>query len=236
MQDKKILIVDDDPSISTLVAQTFSWAGAQVYLAANGLEAQRQFFDHRPDLVILDIMLPDMDGWQVCARLLELTPVPIIFMTALGQEHQIIRGLESGAVDYVTKPFSLKLLLARAQVALRQAGSSPLADKIFLYEDGYLSLDLEQRRVLVQEKPVKLTPTEFRLLVYLFQNAGRVLTFQEILEHVWGQEYRDNINYIHVCISHMRRKLEIDPERPRYLRSEHGVGYRFEKQPAAVAA
>lgn len=236
MQGKKILIVDDDDALRALVADTFSWAGAQVFLATNGLEAQRLFFDHRPDLVILDIMLPDMDGWQVCARLLELANVPIIFLTALGQEHEIIKGLEIGAVDYVTKPFSPKLLLARSQVALRQAAYSLPAIKTSIYDDGYLSLDLEQRRVLIEGEPVKLTPTEYRLLIFLFQHAGRVLVFKEILEHVWGAGYQDNINYVHVCMSHLRRKLEADPEHPRYLRSEHGIGYRFEKQPSKKAA
>lgn len=236
MQGKKILVVDDDPKVCTIIAHTFAWAGAQVIVANNGLEALHQFFEHQPDLVILDIMLPDMEGWEICTRFLELAHVPIIFLSALGQEHEIIRGLESGAVDYVTKPFSPKLLLVRAQVALRRIAQSPPSNKVTSYDDGYLSLNLEQRRVLVKKKPIKLTVTEYRLLTYLFQNADRILTFQKILEHVWGWEYRDNINYIHVCISHLRRKLEADPNQPRYLHSERGIGYRFEKQPSAETA
>jgi len=231
MHGRKVLLIDDDLPVLNMLEHTFLLAGAQVYAATNGHDALRLLFAQRPDLVILDVMMPDMDGWEVCARIRELSDVPIIFVSALGAEEDIVRALDSGAVDYVIKPFSLLVLLARARVALRRAERVAPAERPLTYRDDYLVIDLEQRQVLVRGQPVELTAIEFRLLAYLLQNAGWVLTFQQILEHVWGWECRDNVEYVHVYVWHLRKKLEEDPKNPCYLLTEHGVGYRFQKLP-----
>lgn len=229
IQDKKILVVDDDTDLLRLLVHSFSQAGAQVYIANGGEEGLQQFYLHRPDLVILDVMMPDLNGWQVCSRIRATSDVPIIFLSAIGGDDNVIQGLNGGAVDYVVKPFSPEVLKARAQAVLRQAVLSTAAGKPATYADDYLTIDLETHRVLVRGEPVKLTATEYRLLGYLVRNADQVLTFHQILENVWGWEYRDSINYTHVYLSHLRQKLEEDPKKPRYLLTEHGVGYRFRK-------
>ncbi len=228
MRGKKILVVDDDIHISGLVKATFTAEGAEVFLAADGAEGLRQFYTHRPDLVIIDLMMPELDGWEASQRMLDMAEVPIIMLTSLQDDDSVVRGLEHGAIDYVTKPFSPRVLAARARTALRQAAPAKPTNT-GIHRDGYLTIDLHGSRVLVEETPVKLTKTEYKLLSYLFQNAGRPLSFQQILEHVWGWEYQDSIEYVHVYVSRLRQKLEKDPKNPRYLLTEYGIGYRFEK-------
>jgi DNA-binding response OmpR family regulator len=172
-------------------------------------------------------MMPGLDGLEVCTRILSRANVPIIFLTALTQEIEVVEGLEHGAVDYVTKPFSPKVLVARVRAALRQAELLSGPETPPAYRDGYLAVDLRAREVRVRGERVKLTLTEYRLLTYLFQNAGQVLTFDEILENVWGPAYQESANYVHIYVHHLRQKLERDPTQPAYLLSEHGVGYRF---------
>ncbi len=231
MQNEKVLVVDDDPALLPLIEYTFAREGYEVHCASDGQEALRQFFTHRPDLVILDIMMPRMDGWETCRRIREVSEVPIVMLTAKGQDEDIIRGLEYGADDYLTKPFSIKVLLARARAVLRRAAlPSAEQEKAILYADDYLTVDLADRRVTIEGEPVKLTPTEYRLLAYLVENAGRVLTFQQILQSVWGWEYQDDLDYVRVYVSHLRRKLEQDPKNPRYIQTEMGMGYRFERR------
>ncbi len=228
MQGKKILVIDDDFHVSQLVKDTFVEHGADVVMAVNGQEGLRQFFTHKPDLVIIDLMMPEMDGWETTERILELDNVPIIMLTSLGDDANVIRGLDRGAIDYITKPFSPSVLVARARAALRHAAAPrPVAQNSF--QDDRLLIDIERKRILVQGEPVKLTKTEFKVLAYLVQNAGQVLTFQQILEHVWGWEYQDSIEYVHVYVSRLRQKLEEIPKEPRYLLTEYGLGYRFEK-------
>ncbi len=230
MKGKKVLVVDDDIHISQLVRATFATEGADVILAENGQEGLRQFYAHRPDLVIIDLMMPELDGWETSQRMLEMADVPIIMLTSLSDDEDMIRGLEQGAIDYVTKPFSPRVLAARARAALRYA-PAPTSPRNDVYRDDYLAIDLHGKRVLVDETPVKLTKTEYKLLVYLFQNAGRILTFQQILEQVWGWGYQDSVEYVHVYASRLRQKLERDPKNPRYILTEYGIGYRFEKKP-----
>jgi two-component system KDP operon response regulator KdpE len=229
LQGKRILVIDDDPHVLRLVELSFPKAEAQVYTAASGAEGLRLFYAHRPHLVILGIMTSDLDGWEVYRQIHQISDVPVIFLTALGKEGDIIRGLNHGVVDYVTKPFSPQLLVARAQAVLRQAAPASGPEKTATYSDDYLTIDLETRQVLVRGEPVGLSTTEYQMLAYLLQNAGRVLTFRQILESVWGWEYRDSVNYVHVYVWHLRQKLEEDPKNPQYLLTEHGVGYRFQK-------
>lgn len=230
MQPKNVLIIDDDPELLQLVDLIFSRAGSRVFTAVNGREGLRQFYAHQPDLVILDLMIPDMDGWEICRQIRQLSDVPLIMLTVINREAEIIRGLNYGADDYVTKPFNPEVLLARARATLRRAALPPPLEAPSVYNDGYLMIDLKQHRVAVGGQIVKLTTTEYRLLAYLFQNANQALTYQQILESVWGEVYQGNTEYVHVYIRFLRRKLEADPGNPTYLLTEHGVGYRFETQ------
>ncbi len=232
MEEKKVLVVDDDPALLPLIEYTFAREGYEVLTACDGKEALKEFFAHKPDLVILDIMMPRMDGWETCRRIREVSDVPILMLTARGQDEDIVRGLEYGADDYLTKPFSIKVLLAHARAVLRRAALPPVEyAEPTTYADDFLTIDLKERRVTVGGEPVKLTPTEYRLLAYLVQNAGQVLTFTQILQNVWGWEYQDDLDYVRVYVWHLRQKLEQDPKNPRYIQTELGVGYRFEKAP-----
>jgi two-component system KDP operon response regulator KdpE len=230
MKGKKILIVDDDPDLRSLVELLFTQAGAEVYVACDGREGLGQLAACRPDLVLLDVTMPILDGWETCRLMRRLSDAPIIFLTVLTHEDEVVRGFEYGAVDYVSKPFSTKVLLARARAALRKADARSREQGATFYDDGYLHIDLEARRVWVDGEPVQLTATEYQVLSYLFENAGRVLTHAQILEHVWGWDYQDSPEYVHVYVWHLRQKLEQDPHHPQYVQTERGVGYRFEKR------
>jgi DNA-binding response OmpR family regulator len=179
MENKKILVVDDDPALLPLIEYTFAKEGYEVSTASDGKEALKEFFDRKPDLVILDIMMPRMDGWEACRRIREVSDVPIMMLTARGQDEDIVRGLEYGADDYLTKPFSIKVLLAHARAVLRRAALPPVEyDESTTYADDYLTVDLKERRITVAGETIKLTPTEYRLLAYLVQNVNQVLTFR----------------------------------------------------------
>lgn len=231
LQGKKILIVDDEPTMLRLVEVTVARAGAQVYTATNGQEGLRQFHTCQPDLVFLDVMMPGTDGFETCRLIRRFSDVPIIMLTVLVHDKYIIRGFDCGIDDYVTKPFNPDVLVARARAVLHRTALPTLAQesKPTIYDDGYLTIDMKGRRVFVQEKPVKLSAKEYQLLTYLFQNAGQVLTFRQILENIWGWERRDNTDYVHVYIHRLRQKLEENPQRPNYLVTAHGVGYRFDR-------
>jgi two-component system KDP operon response regulator KdpE len=232
LHDSRILVIDDDPEILELVRLLFDRTGAHVWTARDARQGLRQFYDHRPDLVILDLMMPGLNGWDTCERLRELSDVPIMMLTALKQNGDIARGLDHGADDFVSKPFANQVLLARARALLRREERSAPGQRPHAYDDGYLSIDLERRRVRVRQQPAKLTPTEYKLLAYLLKHAGRVLTHEQILEQIWGPECLDSTHYVHVYVHRLRQKLEQDPEHPRYLLTEPGVGYRFEPPPA----
>ena len=225
------MVIDDDIFVRDIVTETMSQEGATVITAENGQDGLRQFYAAQPDIVLLDVMMPHMIGWEICRQIRQLSDVPIIMLTSLNKEDDVIRGLDIGAVDYVTKPFSPKILAARIRTALRQTFlAAPLeTPKKIAVEDEYLSIDLDEHRVSVNGEPVKLTKTEFRLLAYFVQNIGLILTFTQILENVWGWDYQDSIQYVHVYVSRLRQKIEPDPQQPRYLITEYGIGYRFEK-------
>jgi two-component system KDP operon response regulator KdpE len=230
MRGKRILVIDDDAEMVELVRVVFTREGAEVYSAADGREGICQYGACRPDLILLDVMMPELDGWETCRLFREFTDVPIVFLTALGRNQEIVRGLDCGAVDYVTKPFSPNVLLARARAAMREraAAQAPKLHPPTVFDDGYLWIDVAGHQVKVDGEPVSLTATEYRLLTYLVEHAGRVLTYEQILGHVWGQEYRDSVDYVHVYVSHLRHKIEWDPSRPAYVLTERGVGYRFD--------
>jgi two-component system KDP operon response regulator KdpE len=230
MSGKKILIVDDDVVMRNLVGHVVERSGNEIYLADNGAEGINQFHEHQPDLVILDLMMPQMTGWEVCQHIRQSSNVPIIMLSSISQERDIVRGFDIGADEFVTKPFNPNLLQARVQAVLRRNNeSTQQADPPTIYSDDYLTIDLSQRRMLVAGKLVKLTATEHSLLAYLMRYTGEVLPFHKILENVWGAEYRENTDYVHVYIWHLRKKIEENHKSPKYILTEHGVGYRFEQ-------
>lgn len=233
MCEKTVLTIEDDPALQRLVQYTLSEEGLDVVTASNGREGLRQFYAVQPGLVILDLMMPEMDGWETCRRIRDMADTPILMLTARSQNEDMVRGLNIGADDYMVKPFSPEVLVARANALMRRArlnSTAPMAAPPTLYRDEHLYIDLDERRVLVKGQPVRLTATEYSLLAYLVENAGRVLTFRQILENVWGWEYQDDTHQARLYIWRLRQKLEIDPKDPTYILTEYGVGYRFEKQ------
>ncbi len=232
MEEKQatILIVDDDKLTASIVRDRLTEVGHTVCLAPDGQKGLREFYAHQPDLVILDVMMPRMDGWATCQRIRQISNVPIIMLTSKDRPQDIIRGLDEGADEYMTKPFDVNVLLARVRAVLRRVESmknkSQGSGKV--YSDAYLFFDPVEQRVMISDKLVSLTPTEYDLLTLLIKNIGRVLPYRELLEEVWGWEYIDDVDYLRVYIWHLRRKLEPDPKKPRYVLTEHGTGYRFE--------
>jgi two-component system KDP operon response regulator KdpE len=229
---KKVLIIDDDATFRNLVEQVLAQKGYQVLKASSGREGLRLMFDQRPDLVLLDVVMPGIDGWQVCTRIREISDVPIIMITGRHKsEEDIVRGLDYGADDYLTKPVRSKELVARVQAMLRRAELPHLQDirQGIIYSDDFLTVDITERKVTVNGKRVKLTPREFRLFTLLVENAGHILTHKQLLEKVWGWEYTDDVDYVRIYISHLRQKIEPDPSLPKYIITEPGVGYYFQK-------
>ena len=225
---ERILVVDDDPLIVRLVRMNLTRAGYRVLTASDGEEALDAVASETPDLVILDVMLPKMDGYEVCRSIREFSLVPIVLLTAKGEQVDKLRGFEMGADDYLTKPFAPPELLARVLAVLRRTQQAAPAGTPAIVRLGDLTIDLVHRRVSVNEESVRLTRTEFRLIQQLAVNAGKVLTHTELLSMVWGPEYRDDRDYLWAYISHLRRKLEVDPEHPVHIRSEPGFGYVLE--------
>jgi two-component system KDP operon response regulator KdpE len=229
---KKILIIDDDPAFLNLVEQVLTQKGYEVLKASSGREGLRLIFDQRPDLVLLDVVIPGVDGWQVCSRIREISDIPIIMITGRHKsEEDIVRGLDYGADDYLTKPLGSRELVARVRAVLRRAElpSSQDIRQGVIYSDGFLTVDITERKIIANGKRIKLTPREFRLFTLLVENAGRILTHKQLLEKVWGWEYTDDLDYVRIYISHLRQKIEPDPSLPKYIITEPGVGYSFQK-------
>ena len=228
----RILVVDDDPAFVRLVDKVLTEKGYEVLNAIDGQEALRLLFELKPALVLLDVVMPGMDGWQICHRIRDLSDVPVIMLTGhqMGEE-DIVRGLDHGADDYLLKPVGNKELVARVRAILRRAELPPSQNngKGSVFSDDFLTLDVAERKVVVNGERVKLTPIEFRLLALLLRNAGHILTHQQLLEKVWGWEYTDDLDYVRIYISHLRRKIEPEPATPRYIVTEPGVGYYFQK-------
>nr|BBH87170.1 DNA-binding response regulator [Thermosporothrix sp. COM3] len=221
-----ILVADDDPQLLRLVVRNLELEGYSVLAARNGQEALDQVEAHPLDAILLDIMMPQIDGFTVCQRIREFSSVPIILLTARGQDADKVRGLDLGADDYLTKPFSIDELLARVRAVLRRARFTQQEGTLqSVVTIGDLRIDYTQHRVHQGDREISLTATEYRLLAYLAQNAGRVLTHELLLEHVWGAEYVGESHMLQVNINRLRQKIEPDPSRPRYIRTKIGIGY-----------
>jgi DNA-binding response OmpR family regulator len=227
---QKVLLIDDDGDLLELSSRIFERAGAQVITARDGWEGIGKVLIHQPNLILLDILMPGINGFEVCQKIREISNAPLIILTALDHEQSLIKALELGADDFLPKPFNAAILLARANALLRRSKYQNGSLSVFRYNDGYLTIDSERYHILINGKRVNLSPTEFRLLAYLEKNAGKALTYGQLLANVWGEEYRGNIDIVHVYISTLRSKIEKNPKNPRYIESVHGVGYIFERQ------
>lgn len=225
--NKKILVVDDEERMLRFIRLNLEHDGFQVVEAINGHGALDKMRTDLPDLILLDIMLPDIDGFEVLKMVREISNIPVIMLTAKGEEDDRVRGLELGADDYVTKPFSPRELVSRVKAVLRRVDLESEENEEVINVDERLKIDFSRREIWVNEKLVKLRPTEYRLLYHLVQNAGWVLTYDQILSRVWGYEYRDEPHYVRLYINYLRQKLEEDPANPKYILTERGVGYRF---------
>jgi two-component system KDP operon response regulator KdpE len=221
-----ILVVDDDPRMQRLLRANLERAGYRVDTAADGAAALDRMEIEAPDLILLDVMMPVMDGLTCLGRLRAFSDLPVILLTAKGEERDKVQGLDLGADDYLTKPFGPAELLARVRVALRRRtpGTEHAPATLVV---GDLTINLARRRVLRQGREIRLTPTEYKLLYELATNRGRVLLHGELLGRVWGPEYRDQVDYLWTYVRYLRHKIEPDPARPRYILSEPGVGYLF---------
>ncbi|HLD94605.1 MAG TPA: response regulator transcription factor [Anaerolineales bacterium] len=236
--NKRILVVDDEERIVRFIRLNLEQDGFLVVDAFTGRQAMEKLRQALPDLILLDVMLPDLDGFEVLRMIRENHDVPIIMLTAKTEEDDRVRGLELGADDYVTKPFSPRELVSRVRAVLRRTEKSREGKEGAIQVDDRLKIDFDRREVWVEGKLVKLRPTEYRLLYHLVQNAGWVITHDQILAKVWGYEYRDEPHYVRLYVNYLREKLEEDPANPKYILTERGVGYRFvdyKRQPENVS-
>lgn len=233
-----ILTADDDPQLLRLIARNLELEDYQVLVASDGQQALEQIEQHVPELVLLDVMMPRMDGFTVCQRVREFSAVPIIIVTARGQDQDKVRGLDLGADDYLTKPFSIEELLARVRAVLRRAHFTASEQAHAMHTTttiGELSIDFAQHLVTMGAREIELTPTEYRILAYLAQNSGRVMTQDLLLEHIWGTEYVGEGHMLQVNINRLRHKIEPDPMHPRYILTKVGIGYLLAARPDAPA-
>jgi two-component system KDP operon response regulator KdpE len=229
MQTKQnVLVVDDDPRLLRLVRVNLERAGYTVSSATSGAAALDQFAAEPPDAIVLDITMPGMDGFTVTQRIRESSNVPIIFLTAMGEQSQKVHGLEIGADDYMTKPFDPEELVARVKALLRRSSPASADDAQHILQAGELTIDFIRHKVECAGEQIKLTPTEYKLLQQLAQQPGKLIPHADLLTKVWGPEYRDETGYLWVYIRSLRQKLEKDASNPQYIVSEPGFGYRFQ--------
>jgi len=221
----KILVIDDEAEVRAILKLTLQRAGYRVITAADGFEGLTRARDDRPDLILLDIMLPGVDGWQVCRQLRETADVPIILLTVLQREDQIARGLYLGADDYLAKPWSKRELLARIRALLRRANTTPPKKAPDIPPCEALIVDPMQRIVAFQDKKIALTSTELRLLIYLARRLGQVVPYAELIDQVWGNKIEGDLDTLRVHVHNLRRKLEKDPQNPQYLITKKSLGY-----------
>ena len=225
--NKLILAVDDNVKMTRFIRMNLELEGYRVSEASNGMEALDKTREELPDLVLLDVMMPEMDGFETLGHLRKISSVPVIMLTVKNEEEDKIRGLELGADDYVTKPFSPRELSSRIKALLRRSEMPTPLEKTLMRIDDRLSIDFQRHEVWVEQEKVKLRPTEYRLLYHLVSNAGWVMSHEALLSKVWGPEYRDEIQYLRLYVNYLRQKIEVDPAHPTYILTERGVGYRF---------
>lgn len=223
----KILVVDDEPRMVDFIRLNLELEGFKVFSASNGVEALDMIRRHIMDLIILDIMMPQLDGFETLRMLREFSSVPVIMLTAKGEEDDKVKGLELGADDYVTKPFGARELTSRVKAVLRRVEGVTNPEEAILKIDERLSIDFNHRSVIVNGEEIKLRPTEYRLLYHLVENAGWTVPHEQLLAKVWGYEYRDETHYVRLYINYLREKIEEDPADPTYILTERGIGYRF---------
>ena len=226
-EGKLILLVDDEPHVIRFMRMNLEMEGFRVIEAANGLEAIERVREDLPDLVVLDVMMPKMDGFEALGEIRPVSNVPVIMVTVRSDVADRIRGLELGADDYITKPFDPRELSSRIRAVLRRTEVVGSADEAGIEIDDDLTIDFRNREVIARGKHIKLRPTEYRLLYHMVNNAGWLMTHEMLLAKVWGQEYRDETHYLRLYITYLRQKIEPDPSNPKYILTERGVGYRF---------
>ncbi|MBA3827267.1 MAG: response regulator transcription factor [Ktedonobacterales bacterium] len=229
-----LVVADDDPQILKLITRNLQLEGYATHTATNGQEALEAITSTQPDAVLLDVMMPKLDGFAVCQQVRQFSAVPIILITARGNDQDKVHGLDSGADDYLTKPFSVDELLARVRAVLRRATLSQVTQasgELPPLRIGGVQIDFAQHQVTRDDIEISLTPTEYQLCIYLAQNAGRVLTQNMLLDHVWGAEYTGEHHMLQVNVNRLRRKLEADPTQPHYILTKSGVGYLFAAHP-----
>jgi DNA-binding response OmpR family regulator len=229
MRPAKILVVDDEPHLLKLVRSNLEAAHYKVTVAMDGPSALAMMEAEGADLVVLDIMMPGLDGFEVLQKIREFSVVPVIILTAKDQEVDVVKGLRLGADDYIRKPFSVHELLARVEAVLRRGAPSEDIMTRPPFVSGDFVMDFQQRRVTVKGREIKVGPTEWKLLTQLVSNAGRVMLHADLLRKVWGPEYGGETEYLRVYISYLRNKLEEDPSHPKFILTEHGVGYSFRR-------
>lgn len=225
---EKILVIDDEKSTVQLVSMLLSRRGFEVHKAYCAQGGLRMAYHQQPDLVLLDIVMADIDGWEVCKRLREMSDVPIIFFTALGSAKNIVKGLEIGADDYIVKPVDDDELVARIRARLRRSPRPNMSEEL-VFNQGELRINFMNREVWVRDTHKHLTPKEFNLLAVMVRSAGRVVPRKELVTEAWGEEYSDAIDSLKLYVHYLRQKLEINPQQPEYILTSRGVGYRFAK-------
>jgi len=228
MSKGRILVVDDDKTLIRLMREALSKADYDVITASNGIDALQEVYAKQPDLIILDVMMPRMDGWETAQRIRQVSQVPIIMLTAKDEESDKLKGFAAGVDDYVTKPFSFAEIVARVGAVLGRARQVPPERKAKRYSSGTLVIDTDSRRVTKAGKVIELTPTEYRLLATLAENSGRVLSHEQLLNKVWGYEFGEDTGYVKRYIWYLRRKVEDDPRNPEHILTERGFGYLFQ--------
>ncbi len=223
---KRILVVDDEPRMIGFIRMNLELEDHLVIEAHSGLEALDAIRTQLPDLVLLDVMMPELDGFETLRMLREFSDIPVIMLTAKGEENDKVYGLELGADDYITKPFGPRELSSRIKAIFRRL-EKPTTDEAILHIDDRLSVDFNRREVIIKDERIKLRPTEYRLLYHLIRNAGWTVPHDQLLQKVWGYEYRDEAHYVRLYVNYLRDKIEEDPANPQYIITERGVGYRF---------